>query len=241
MGWVRLSRRPATEFMDRALPDPTRLRESLEDLALFNRYLGGTATVLHQLLALLRGAWPARLRALDVGAGGGDILASLGRWCARHGVVFEGVALDAGLVTSRLAAAWLRESAPAQGIKVVCGAASALPFADEEFHVGICSTFLHHLEPEGVVDTLGEMVRVSQLGVVAADLRRGWPAYLAARSLAATLWRRHPYSRHDAPASVHAAYSLGEARELAERAGLAGAVVQSQPFFRWALRWERRR
>ena len=57
------------EPMDQRSPDPERLAESLNDLAWYNRYLGATATVAHQLERVLDGAVPSRLRVLDVGAG----------------------------------------------------------------------------------------------------------------------------------------------------------------------------
>ncbi len=104
--------------------------------------------------------------------------------------------------------------------------------------MAISSTFLHHLGADDAAIALREMARVSVLGIVVSDLRRGVLGYLAARVLAHTLWRRHRYSRHDGPASVRAAYTLAEARELAERAGLS-PVVEAQPGFRWALRWRR--
>ncbi len=235
-----MKRSACAELMDRRSPDPALLAESLGDLAWYNRYLGGTATVIHQLGRLLDGA-PRRVRVLDVGAGGGDILLALARWGARRGGdLEEGVAYDAGAETIRYAAARLAGWEGRGRLRVVRGDARALPFGDGRFDVAISSTFLHHLGPDDAVTALREMARVSVLGIVVSDLRRGAIAYLAARALAHTLWRRHRYSRHDGPASVRAAYTVAEARELAERAGLA-PVVEAQPGFRWALRWRRER
>ncbi len=234
-----MRRRPRPELMDGGSLDPERLAESLGDLAWSNRYLGGTATIIHQLRRLHAGATVEGLRLLDVGAGGADILLSAVRWFERRGqTVAEAVALELGRETVRCAAARLAHAAIGHPIGLVRGDARALPFADRRFDVTISSTFLHHLSPEDAVIALREMARVSRFGIVVSDLRRGVLGYLAVQALAHTLWRRHRYSRHDGPVSVRAAYTTHEALELAQGAGL-DPVVEPQPGFRWALRWRR--
>ncbi|UCF21289.1 MAG: methyltransferase domain-containing protein [Gemmatimonadota bacterium] len=227
-------------MVDQPAPDPILLAESLGDLVWLNRYLGGTATITHQIGRLIDGERLGRLRVLDVGAGGGDILVSLGRWLGRRGVDLEGVGLDSGRETVLIADSWIRETRFAGSIGVVCGDARSLPFPDRHFDVTVSSTFLHHLGREDAERALREMARVSDLGVVVSDLRRGHLGYLAAWSLANTVWRRHPYTRHDAQASMRAAFTMGEARRLAEAAGLQ-AEVEAQLWFRWAMRWRRPR
>lgn len=223
--------------MDQAAADPARVAESLDDLARLNRYLGGAATVLCGLEALLGGSGIRHLRVLDVAAGGGDVLATVARWWRRRGRSISAVASDRGPVVTREAKKRC-EASEARDIRIVRCDARALSFADRSFDVAICSTFLHHLEPEDSIAVLVEMARVSALGILVSDLRRSAPGYLAARALAATIWRRHPYTRHDGPASMRSAYSLAEASRLAERAGL-NAKVDPQPLFRWLLRWRR--
>jgi ubiquinone/menaquinone biosynthesis C-methylase UbiE len=228
------------ELLDQRRPDPALLRESLEDLAWMNRHLGVTASIARQLGRLLEGRSLQRLRVLDVGAGGADNLAALGRRWTRRGGRFEGAALDSGRITSRIAAAQCRETDAGAYIRAICADARALPFPDASFDVTICSTFLHHLDEGGAVRALGEMARVSALGMIVTDLRRGRPGLLAARTLANTVWRRHRYTRHDATASMRAAYTMAEVRALAMRAGLS-VTVEPQLWFRWVLCWRRPR
>lgn len=226
------------ELMDQGSPDPELLAESLNDLAWYNHYLGATATVAYQLERLLGGVVPSHLRILDVGAGGGDMLAALARWSEDREVELEGVALELGRETIRLASRRIERGGRNSRIRLVRGDARSLPFGERAFDVAICSTFLHHLETEDAVVVLQEMSRVSERGVVVSDLRRGRSGYLASLSLALVVWGRHRYTRHDAPASMRAAFTLREARGLAERAGL-DAAVEPQPLFRWVLRWKR--
>ncbi len=71
---------------------------------------------------------------------------------------------------------------------------------------------------------------MSRHGVLLGDLRRSALGYLGARVLAATLWRRHRYARHDGPVSVRRAYTVEEAREMLAAAGLPGAVRRHRIF-----------
>ena len=241
--------------MDQPSPEPDLLAQSLTDLAWVNRFLGGTASLIHQLRQLLVGYQEPHLRVLDVGAGGGDVLLSVGGWLEGRGargageakgMRLRGVALDFGQQTVRFAAReFEREGRRADpdmkldlDLYVVRGDGRALPFADRAFDVAICTTLIHHLEPGDAVQTLIEMARVSRWGLVVSDLRRTVMGHLVTSVIARTVWRRHEYARHDGPASMRAAYSLREAATLAERAGLE-AAVQAQPGFRWALRWRR--
>lgn len=226
------------ELMDQPAPEPARLAESLRDLAWANRYLGGTAAVLHQLRRLLRGYDAGELRVLDVGAGGGDVLLSVSDWCEARGLFFEGTALDFGAETVKLAAAEL--GVGADRMTVVRADARQLPFGDGELDVTLSSTFLHHLGDASAVKALGEMARVSRWGVIVSDLRRTLGGYVSTWLLAQSVWKKHPYASHDGPASMKAAYTLREAATLASEAGLE-AAIEPQPGFRWTLRWRRPR
>lgn len=225
--------------MDQPAPDPARLAESLRDLAWLNTWLGGTASVVHGLRGLLERDGFGPVSVLDVGTGAADIpLALVGR-ARRRGGALEAVGLERGGETVRFAAAALERAGAEAVVRLVRGDGLALPFRSGAFDVTISSTTLHHFSPAEVVAVLREMARVSAVGVVVSDLRRGWGGWIAASVLARTLWRRHPYARHDGPASVRAAYTPREAKDLALRAGLEGCEVEPRPGFRWVLRWWR--
>lgn len=233
-----MKRVKVAELMDRATPDPDRLEQSLRDLGWVNRYLGGTAAVVHPLKKLLYGYESRSLRVLDVAAGGGDVLRSIARWCGSRDLVVEGIALDSGRLTTRYAERAFRSVGSRDRTRTVRADARGLPFEAGSVDVSVCSTFLHHLNEADAVIALREMARVSRWGLVACDLRRGVAGYLAAELLARTLWRDHAYARHDGPASMRAAFTLDEASALARRADLE-AHVSAQPGFRWAIRWKR--
>jgi hypothetical protein len=108
----------------------------------------------------------------------------------------------------------------------------------EGFDVVLCSLFLHHLDDDGAVALLRRMRGAARRLVVVSDLRRTALGHLYAL-VGCRLLSRSPVFHVDGPRSVEAAFTSGEARDLAARAGLAGArVVQRWPQ-RFLLTWRR--
>jgi len=103
--------------------------------------------------------------------------------------------------------------------------------------VVLCTLFLHHLaEPEAEA-LLRRMRETAQRAVVVTDLRRtGLGA--AFTWVGCRMLSRSEVFRVDGMRSVAAAFTIDEARALAERAGLAGARISRIWPQRWLLVWE---
>jgi hypothetical protein len=82
------------------------------------------------------------------------------------------------------------------------------------------------------------MARLATRLVLVNDLVRG-PAAYALAWLGTRLLTRSPVVHLDGPRSVAAAFTLREARELAERAGLHGARIDRRWPCRYLLAWRR--
>ena len=214
--------------MDAAGVDGAELARSLTDLEMVNRWLGGARVAIEALGPLLRPAGGGEIRVLDVATGSADIPLALARWARREGLGVRVLATDAHPRTVAVA----RERAAGDpGVAVEQADALALPYADGAFDFATCHTALHHFDPPEAVRLLAELRRVATRGVVVTDLLRSWTGLAGVRLLAATVWRRHPITRHDGPASIRAAYTLRELRDLARRAGLGEARARSWFFF----------
>ena len=228
-----LARAAGAERMDEPGQDRAELARSLADLRGVNRWLGGTRVVLRHLSALVDRHPRPRWRVLDVATGSGDIPLKVAAWARRKGVEMEIVATDNHPTTLELARA---HTAAEARVSVEWADALRLPYPDGAFDVSLCSTALHHFDDEGdAARVLRELERVSRVGWVVNDLARSRPALLGARLLAATVWRRHPVTRHDGPLSVRRAFTPPELRALAAKAGLANARVHAHFPFRVAL------
>ncbi|HUE95073.1 MAG TPA: methyltransferase domain-containing protein [Longimicrobiaceae bacterium] len=227
-----MRRRREPELMDRADADRAELRKSLRDLRGVNRWLGGRRSAVALVLDLA-GRVPADpVRVLDVGTGGADIPLDLVAAGRRRGLGLRVTATDIHPGTLEYAR---QNVAGEPSIEVIRADAMDLPFAPDEFDLVISSTTLHHFARDEAVRAMREMDRVGRYGVIATDLARSMAAWVGARLLAATVWRRHPITRHDGPVSVRAAFTVEEMRQMAAEAFGGGFDAQPQPVFRLAV------
>ena len=220
--------------MDAPDVDPRQLEQALDDVAAVNRWLGATRAILRHLpSALPAGRGPVRI--LDVGAGSGDIPLAIARWAPDHRPLSV-IGVDLHAATLAVAR---RRTHDEGRIRLLQADGLRLPFPDGAFHVGLLSMTLHHMDGPALVEILRELGRVARGGtVLVGELERSLPHYLGARLLAATVWRRHPVTRHDGPLSVRRAFTATEMRELAERAGLRRPRVHRHFLYRLVLRAE---
>ena len=219
------------EHLDGPLDDVAELRYSLRDMRRANRWLGGIALSRRTIDRLLEQADPpsaplppttviARdvtpIRLLDVGTGSADIPVALVAWGARRGLELEVVAVDERPEVIDAAREVVGDR-PQIELRLADGV--ALPFPDRSFDVAHASMVTHHLEPDAAQAFLGELRRVSRVGVVVNDLDRRRLGWLGATVLS-RLTTRNPLTRHDAPLSIRRAYRPNELARLGAGAGL---------------------
>jgi 2-polyprenyl-3-methyl-5-hydroxy-6-metoxy-1,4-benzoquinol methylase len=106
------------------------------------------------------------------------------------------------------------------------------------YDVVTCSLFLHHLDDADAGPFLRKAADATGRLLLINDLVRGPVAFALAWS-GCHLLSRSPVVRYDGPVSVAAAFSLAEARMLAQRAGLCGASLVRRWPCRFLLSWSR--
>jgi 2-polyprenyl-3-methyl-5-hydroxy-6-metoxy-1,4-benzoquinol methylase len=177
-----------------------------------------------------------RVRVLDIACGGGDVAVGVACAARRQGLHVELVLVDVSATALQLAAAAAEHAGvPRQTLQI--NVLEALPAPEVE--VVMSSLFLHHLPTRtDVVGLLRQMQAAAGRLVLVSDLRRSRAgravAWVGCRALS-----RSPIVHGDGPASVRAAWTVGELRALAREAGLAGAEVTACWPWRMRLRWER--
>ncbi len=217
------------ELMDRPDIDPGELARGLADLRAVNRWLGGRRTATRLVLEVAGRVPGSHVRVLDVGTGSGDLPIALAAAARRRKVPLRIVGLDRH---ARTVEAAKKSTHGDPDIEIVEGDALDLPFGNRTFDIAMCHTALHHFERGDAARVISEMDRVARWGVVVTDLSRSRPALLGARLLAATLWRSHPVTRHDGPASVRAAFTPGEVAALMADAVGEPVRARREPIFR---------
>jgi SAM-dependent methyltransferase len=202
------------EYFD--LPDRTEAEVSVSfrDLNRVNSFFRFTHPFESVLPGWLGRGHCERLDILDVGAGTGLLAEKLTEWARERGWRWHFTNLD----TNPLA---LKIGGLTGG---VVGSALQLPFADASFDLVVASQMTHHLTDEQVVTHWREAWRVTRDAVFVCDLHRNAGLY-ALVWLTLHLLRANPAVREDGLISVRRGFRLGEWRELADRAGIAGAKV----------------
>jgi len=203
------ARSTAHELLDGEQLDVIELRTNLREMAMLNRLPGGVGDSVRAVERLLGEQSEATV--LDVGTGSGDFVRRLRK--RRH---VELIASDVRPEILEIAA---RNLAGTDHVSLLRADARALPLGDGEVDVAHASLLMHHFDPDDAITALAEMRRVSRLGVVINDLRRGLlPFTMTAVTVLAL--SRGSYTRHDGVLSARRAYTLAELDTLAARAGL---------------------
>lgn len=216
-----------TEIIDDMALDRETSADVHRELDVINRWLGGYATTIAALEALL-GRGSSDVRILDVGAGGGAMARELVAWGRRQSRRVEVVSVD----LSGGAVAFAGEQlAGERRASVVQADVLALPFAAGTFDAAVCTLFLHHFRQSDAARILMALASASRQGVVVNDLHRHPLAY-AGIWLLTRLFGANPIVRHDGPLSVLRAFRRADFDEL-ERA--TGLTLDAQ--WRWAFRW----
>lgn len=216
------------ELLDDPRADRAAVEESLRNIALANRWFGGTAAVRWGLARLLAGVREgASLTLLDLGTGAGDIPLAAARYAARRGIRLVPLGLERSPVAARLAGR--------AGVACVVGDAGALPFGPGRADIVLLSQVAHHFSADSVVSLLRSCNRLARHGVIVADLRRS-PAARAAFAVGARLLRFDRVTCADGHTSIRRGYAASELTALLARAGIGARAVR-RPWWRLVAAW----
>ena len=227
-----LPRRLQPEVMDQPGLDASRHTQALHGLRRIN-FWSRSAGILWPALAAQARSTP--LRVLDLATGGGDVPIRLWQRAKRAGLPLT---ID-GCDISAVAVEHATREAERRGAAVRYFVADALTDPPPDgYDALVCSLFLHHLTDEQAVGLLRRMAAAARRLVLVNDLVRSRTGLWLAR-IGTRLLSRSPVVHVDGPRSVEGAYTIAEARSLAERAGLHGATVERRLPCRFLLSWVR--
>ena len=176
------------------------------------------------------------LKILDVACGGGDVALRLARLAGRAGIAVEVDGCDINSVAvDHARGEALRRRAGNVAFFIHDALAGPLPAG---YDVVICSLFLHHLDDAQAEQMLRRMAAAAGCMIVISDLRRSRIAYLMAW-FACQAVTRSPIVHVDGPLSVAASFTVAEAHDLADRAGLGQPTIMRYWPERFLLVWRR--
>jgi SAM-dependent methyltransferase len=224
------------ELMDQPDLDPALHVQALRGLERINLISRSASILWPPLLALAKEVPQQPLRVLDIACGGGDNAVAVARLAARAAVP---IAVDGCDISPCAVEESTRRVAASQVDNVHFFQADVLtqPLA-EGYDVIMASLFLHHLREDQAVDLLACMAKSTKRAVLVCDLQRSWLGFGLAW-IGCHMLTTSPIVHVDGPRSVEAAFAAHEIAEIADRAGLAGAVISHHWPQRWLLAWRK--
>ena len=223
------------ELMDSPELDPGRFVGSLQGLRRVNRATGSARILLPPLEAAAKAREDGPLRVLDVACGGGDVAVALWKRLNAQGLRTEIHGCD----INPLAIEHASEEAGRQGAEVsffqLHAVDDPLPSG---YDVVMSSLFLHHLTDSEAEEFLRKAAEAAGRLVLIHDLVRGRAGYLLAY-IGVRALLCNDVCHEDGPRSVEGAFTIDEAKALAEAAGLEGCSVKPKFPFRFLLAWRK--
>jgi 2-polyprenyl-3-methyl-5-hydroxy-6-metoxy-1,4-benzoquinol methylase len=225
------------ELMDDPNLDPLLHEEALRGLENLNFFSLTGNDIWRRLKKFTVHNPSSTIRVLDLATGGGDIPLMLAKKANRAGLSFEFVGADISPTAIRLA----NERVKKENISVSFMELNVLEQdIPSGFDIIMTSLFTHHLDPMQVIDLLVKMRVATKQFVLINDLIRS-EFNLALVSLATRLLSKSKIVHYDGPASVRAAYTINEMRDMAEQAGLNNYKIYHSFPCRQLLVWEKAR
>ena len=216
------------ELLDDPAADPGTVAASLRDIAVANRWLGGTWAALHGIGRVLDGVpRGSRVTLLDIGTGHGDVPRAAVRWGRRRGIDIVPLGLELSTVAAGLAVR--------AGVPTAVADVAAPPVAERSVDVVLLSQVAHHFSHESLGGLARSCDRLARRGVVIADLRRSGVAAIGFR-LGARFLGFDPVTRLDGVTSIRRGFTGLELVQLLRGAGI-GARVERRPGFRLVASW----
>lgn len=210
------------ELLDDDLGTPAEIAQSLRDLQRINEWFGGTRTSTRLLQRIAERTGCRSLSLLEVGAGNGQVPIAARKRLARQGIELRVTLLDR--VASHL---------PQNGVAAVAADATQLPFRDGAFDVVALNLIAHHFEADALEHITGEALRVARVAVLINELIRS-RLHLALTYAGLPLFQSR-LTRYDAPASVRAAYTVDEMRDVVRRAAARKVEISRHFLYRMGV------
>jgi 2-polyprenyl-3-methyl-5-hydroxy-6-metoxy-1,4-benzoquinol methylase len=213
------------ELLDRDDIPFADIRKNMQELDFINTWLGGHAITLAGVKALAGDL--KKLTICEIGCGGGDNLAAIGRWAARTKTAISYIGIDINPACIAVA----RERLPGGNTRLITA-----DYRDVQFDRGpdiiFSSLFCHHFTNEELVKQLQWMQQHSGVGFFINDLHRHAAAYYSIKWLTAAFSGSY-LVKNDAPLSVLRGFVREEWIRLLASAGIENFSLR----WKWAFRW----
>jgi ubiquinone/menaquinone biosynthesis C-methylase UbiE len=206
------------------------LEQTLRELKTINRLLGGNGVTNRGLSQVVQRFPQDYYSLVDLGCGGGDMIAVMQAWASKKHIPIQFIGVDANGNTIALAKE--RQAALSEVHWQVANVFDST-FLEEQVDIATCTLFTHHFTDEELVQLFQGLKRKVRLAIVINDLHRHPLAYYSIKWL--TRWfSKSPMVQNDAALSVLRSFKRRDWNSIFEEAGLGKVEIH----WRWAFRWQ---
>lgn len=209
------------ELMDDPMCDPRRLKATLRRFGTVNRLFSGWGATYRDRLRPALAALGRPARVLDLGSGGGDLVARLAGLARQDGLDVSWTGVDPDPRSLEIAG---ERAAP--GIEFRVTDAASLRRAGETFDAVVSNHVLHHLTSTELAAFAEDSLALSSGPVIHSDIRRSGAAY-GLYAIAITPFAPGTFLRTDGLRSIRRSYLPDE---LGGALGPRWSVETGSPF-----------
>jgi 2-polyprenyl-3-methyl-5-hydroxy-6-metoxy-1,4-benzoquinol methylase len=218
------------EIMDDLTSSGEIIDQTLRELEVINKWLGGNAVTLNALAKLKRKAkLPEKLIIADLGCGGGDMLNLVSQWAERNKIAVELIGIDANPNIVEYA----RKHVPLKNVQFKALDIFSEEFRAMKFDVVMATLFFHHFTHDHLTEVFRQLKNQVNIAVIINDIHRHPLAFYSIGLLTRT-FSKSSMVIHDAPLSVLRAFSKSELEKIFQDAGFSSYSLK----WKWAFRWQ---
>ena len=219
------------EIMDDLLCAGEVVDQTLRELEIINRWLGGNLVTLEGIQLLLKNKPRQNTVSItDLGCGGGDLLKIVARWGKKNNIKTKLTGLDAN---PNIIAFALNHSKDYPEISFETTNILSEEFRKRKFDIALATLFTHHFSDHDLADILSTLQHQAKIGIVVNDIHRHWFAFHSIRLLT-RFFSKSAMVKFDAPLSVLRAFRRHELEAILSKAG----IDQYSLRWKWAFRWQ---
>lgn len=218
------------EIMDDLSMEGEMLRNTLDQLAIINKRLGGNKATINGLHTLLKAeSKDVVISIVDLGCGSGDMLRAVADYGRKNNFTFELTGIDANEYTVNYAR---QLSADYPEISYNKMDILSNEFSASTSDVVIATLFFHHFSNEEITTILNRVVNKNRIGVIINDLHRSSAAYYLFKLICNFI--SNPMVRNDGAISVLRGFKKNELINISKKLNNTVSTIH----WRWAFRYQ---
>ena len=216
------------ELMDNLSSHGPVIEQTLKELEIINRLLGGNHVTINGIKKLMGDI--REITVVDLGCGGGDMLMLMADWFRKKKIQATIIGIDANPNIISYAE---KNTSDYPEISYLPIDVLSDEFTGLSCDIFTCTLFAHHLTDNELLLLLQRMKFQASLGVIINDIHRHWLAYHSIKMLT-SLFSKSAMVKNDAAVSVKRSFHKQELANLLFQANFRNFNIR----WFWAFRWQ---